>query len=131
VLQEQVAHLEHVEDAVVVASHSSMASASTRCATLGRSPRSVTTSTLRWRRSWRSTEKAAEIEQAALWLEVHQEVDLAVVTGIAAGDGAEHPHPRRTAGAGDLDDVVAALAQLGQGRTGHRQDNSDASSQPG
>ena len=42
---QEVAHLDHVEQAVSVTSHSSMASASTRSATRGRSPASVTTST--------------------------------------------------------------------------------------
>ena len=51
VLDEQIAHLEHVEEAFAVAPHSSTASASTCLATLGRSPRSVTTSTSRCRRS--------------------------------------------------------------------------------
>ncbi len=58
--------------------------------------------------------------------EVDEEVDVAAVDGFAAGNRTEHPHPRGTTRASNLDDLVASIAQLGQRHSGHRsQDMSD------
>ena len=54
VIDQQVAHLQHVEEPLPVASHNSTASSNTRCANRDRRPASVTTSTLCPRSSWRS-----------------------------------------------------------------------------
>src|SRR5665811_2113431 len=45
VLQDQIAHLDHVENEIAIFPHSSTASANTRSATRGRRPASVVTST--------------------------------------------------------------------------------------
>lgn len=51
--------------------------------------------------------ESTEVEQISIGFEVDEEVDIAGFGASAACDGTEHPDPRCTAGARELDDLLA------------------------
>jgi alkanesulfonate monooxygenase SsuD/methylene tetrahydromethanopterin reductase-like flavin-dependent oxidoreductase (luciferase family) len=60
--------------------------------------------------------EAAQIEEGAAGLHLHQEVDVARVVGLAAGDGPEHPDVTRAVKGGDPHEVVPPAPDQLHGR---------------
>ena len=61
-------------------------------------------------------EQAAEVEQVSAWLQIDQEVDVTPFARFASSDGAEDADIGRAAPLGHRQDLVPALADLGQRR---------------
>jgi hypothetical protein len=67
-------------------------------------------------------EQADVIKKGGAWLEVHQQVQIAVWVSLSPGDRAEHSDPVSSALPRDAEDFLAAAAQPFQGQhvIGHR-----------
>ena len=60
-------------------------------------------------------EEAAEIEEAASFFQLHEEIDVALGIGRTLGDGAEDPHVRGAVLGGQPQDIVPRVGRGGRG----------------
>src|SRR5580704_5712030 len=61
-------------------------------------------------------EQADVIKKRGTWLEVHEQIQVAVRASLSPGDGAEHRDPMRPTLPRDAEDLCAATAQPFHGR---------------
>lgn len=52
-----------------------------------------------------------QIEEGAVWFEVDEQVDVAVLAGVSAGDAAEDPSASGAIPSCDFEDAVSVLVQ--------------------
>jgi hypothetical protein len=104
--------LQDVLQAFLVTVHSATASARTR-SRRGRVEAVVEADIHRATEQFLKVEgQATEIEEAAVFVHVDDEVEIAVVVLLTAGHGPEDPHVARPVRAGDGQDLLAAPSEL-------------------